>query len=1670
MTGTIADLIDLHATKRPANTALFAADRPALSYSELNNILSNTRSFLNTHSVGRGDRVALVCRPRGLAILAYLATIGTATAVPVSPDLTDAEFEDLIRTTDIVAVILSKDIITQREIAKRLGVQVFIAQDDGDGPWGRLRLEGGQTSPAKRPGFALPTDVACLHRSSGTTGRPKIVPLTHAILRLRSARDCEVLNLTPEDVTINFRPPHLSGPLNVGLLASISAGGAVVVPHDFDADAFFDDLIQFGVTWYTGGPVYHEAILARAAAHDEAIAASRLRFVRSAGYRLPVSLQHRLETTFQVPCIQKYGSSESGLVSSNPLPPGVRKPGLCGPVLGCEVRILNSDGQDLAQGETGEIAVRGPCVFQGYEDAALTQQVFQDGWFLTGDMGCLDPDGYLSVTGRLNEVINRGGQKIDPVEVEEMFRTHPAIADVICFPRPHPTLGALAALGVVLTKNASFDEAALRQFAETKLSRFKIPETIFAVDTVPRGPTGKPLRTTASQYFGLDHVTASFAPKGQAPDPADVVAQAWCTALNLPHVAEDQNFFQVGGDSLRAMRLSLLIEEATGKPLEEDTLYGPGATLAGLRAYLARQPFSQSTSARRAIAVRPDPNEALPLTSSQRRVWALCQSTPALPLYNCAFGIRVAGKLNLVALNRAVNLIIARHEALRAYFPVQSGSPVQKFRPDLILEVSLTDCSDQSGTTQEDAFTTQARAIAARPYDLENGPLVRADAFVLSQSQTALVFQLHHIITDATTTGLLAKELAQAYTAYCASKEPDLSDITVGFGDFVYWQSEQLTQARTRALLDLWTAELTGADTVLHLPTDIVRKDTPLHKGARLRFRLPTEVAVGLHALAARTGNTVFATTLAAFEILMHRITGQTDFVIGTGVDDRPAQMRDLLAGFFVNTLPVRARIDEACRFEDHLKRVQTTLRHALANRDVPLDLLVSEVRPGRRDSAAPLIQVVFGMMPKDARQRNFDDTTVDLFNFDHDRARFDMTIMLEDTEDGLDGFLEYATDTLSDETARQMIARFETLLSDIISDPTQTVDDLKVLPENERLQLREWSCGAQTPYPADSTVQTEFSNIACRFPTNIAVRQGAQTISYDALDRWSNDIAARLADAGLQSGDVVAITAHRSPAMIAALLASLKAGATYLALDPAIPLERATGMLADSDAKWVLALETATSPAPKGPWQSLKVAAAPSLDTPFTHSIPSGDQKTTACLMFTSGSTGKPKGVCVSHRGILRLVRSADYMALGPDESFLHLSSAGFDASTLEIWGALLNGGTLVQPPPGLPSITDLAALLESGTITTAWLTAGLFHQMVDLVPGCFQNLRQVLAGGDVLSPDHVRRFLEIAPNCKLINGYGPTENTTFSLTCEITAKHLQAESIPIGCPISNSTAYVLDSQKRMVPIGVEGDLFVGGDGVAHGYLNMPEQTAVVFGPDPFATRPNGQMYRTGDRARMRNDGQITFCGRDDQQIKIRGFRVELGEIETVLRRHPTLRDACVVARRDGQHVTGLAAFLVPEPRLTAASPQELRRFLSMHLSDYMVPSEFLAMDVLPLNASGKTDRAALLKIKGHHSELERIAPRTPVEELLATVWQELLEREDIAIDEDFFDLGGHSLLAMKLAFRIEEDIGLKLTEENLYRKATIRAQALALSAQLLIEATPEDASAISYESSEFE
>jgi amino acid adenylation domain-containing protein len=1043
-----------------------------------------------------------------------------------------------------------------------------------------------------------------------------------------------------------------------------------------------------------------------------------------------------------------------------------------------------------------------------------------------------------------------------------------------------------------------------------------------------------------------------------------------------------------------------------------------------------------------------------PASSAQQRLWFLDQLIPGKCFYNVPTVFRLVGELNFWALEQSFNEIVQRHESLRTTFSVSEEQPIQIVAPQLRLELPLIDLQSMPAIERETAAQQLLTDQIQRPFDLSESPLLRLMLLQLDKSEFILLVNLHHIIFDEWSSGLLIRELGILYTAFCANQPSPLPELPIQYADYAHWQQQRLETEVLQAHLPYWRQQLKDIP-VLDLSIDRARPAVQSYQGTTQQLELSQDLAEALKKLSQQTGVTLFMTLLAGFKILLHRYTNQTDIPVGSPIANRNSSELEELIGFFVNSLVLRTDLSNNPTVQELLTRVRDVALAAYAHQDLPFEKLVEELQPTRSLSINPLFQVVFALQNAPMKQLELPGLTLSSLTVEMKTTRFDLELYLwECSEDfrrlwgndwqqstGLRGVIVYNTDLFERSTISRLLQSFQTILEGMVANPNQPISEVPVLSEVEQHQLLiEWN-QTQRNYPNNQGIHQQFEHQVAKTPDAIAVRFADQQYTYDQLNRGSNQLARYLQQFGVGTGSRVGVCLGHSTETIAALLGILKAGAAYVPLDPSYPIERLQLMIEDAQVSVLLTQQQWADQFDK---QQAKLVCLdcdwPAIAQQSEANLASQTAgEDLAYVIYTSGSTGKPKGVAVPHRAVNRLVCNSDYVQIESSDRIAQISNFSFDAATFEIWGALLNGAQLVGISREVLLSQDFAAQIQQQQISILFLTTALFQQFAREIPSAFASLRCLLFGGEAIDPKAVQIVLAHGAPQHLLHVYGPTENTTFTTWYEVQEVPATA-SIPIGRPIANTQLYLLDSSLKPVPIGAPGELYVGGDGLAQGYLNQPELTARSFIKNPFTSiaAPGDRLYKTGDLARYRLDGNLEFLGRIDHQVKLRGFRIELGEIEAVLSQHPNVQTA-IVQMQAGLDKR-LIAYVVPVQK-PAPPKQELKQFLQSKLPNYMIPSGFAVLDAVPLTPNGKIDRGAL--------EVAAIAqpqiatplqfPTSAIEQTLAQLWAQLLGVEQVGVDDNFFELGGHSLLATQLMSRVRDRFQIEVSLRSLFETPTI-------------------------------
>ena len=1040
---------------------------------------------------------------------------------------------------------------------------------------------------------------------------------------------------------------------------------------------------------------------------------------------------------------------------------------------------------------------------------------------------------------------------------------------------------------------------------------------------------------------------------------------------------------------------------------------------------------------------RRSTTDKAPLSFAQQRLWFLSQLEPESSAYNEKSALRLDGALNIAALRASLTAIVERHEVLRTTVHLtDNGEPVQRIGAARNIDLPVIDISEMAADRQEVEIQRIAATLSERPFDLSQEAPLRLALIRLAPSCHVLVEVRHHIASDGWSSGVLKRELTALYASFAKGLANSLSELPIQYADYAVWQRARLQGEVLEKQFGYWRAQLQNL-AVLELPTDRPRGGSSNRRGARQFFTLSDSLLQQLKSISAEEGATLFMTLLAAFQVLLQRYTGQDDIVVGSPIAGRTCPETEELIGFFVNMLVLRTQLSGNPTFRELLARVRETALQAYEHQEIPFEKLVEELNPGRDKGQTPLFQVAFAVQNMPRSKLAMPNLTATPIEIESCSAKFDIFAAFIEAESEFTLRIEYRKELFEAATIARLFDHYRRLLEAVAVNPDQSIGELPMLTTAERRQLViDWNA-TQRDYPSDKGIHQLFEEQVVRTPDATAIVSDVEELSYRDLNQRANQLARYFTRLGVGADVLVGICMDRSIEMVVGLLAILKAGGAYVPLDPSYPKERLAYMLHDSGAPVLIAQRQFVGLFTDCKAQ-LVTCDSDRLTIAQERSENLGARSSAtqlAYVIYTSGSTGQPKGVAVPHRAVNRLVRNTDYVTLTPADVVAQASNVSFDAATFEIWGALLNGAKLVLVAKDtLLSPQALSLAIERHGITTLFLTTALFNQMVEQMPAALARLRHLLFGGEAAESQKVRALINQGPPQHLLHVYGPTETTTFASCYPVKTIAPAATTVPIGRPIANTEIYLLDAHLNPVPIGVTGELYIGGPGVARGYLNRPELTTAKFIAHPFERESRSKLYRTGDLARYLPDGNIEFIGRIDNQVKIHGYRIELGEIEAVLNQQPGVRESVVLAQACGPGEKRLIAY-VAKVGGSSGTDEALRQALQQQLPEYMVPAAFVCIEALPLTPNGKVDRKALPKpeLIGRQNDSGYVAPRTTTEAKLVEIWTNILRLERIGVTDSFFELGGHSLIAVRLVAEIEKQLNCSVPVALLFKYPTI-------------------------------
>jgi amino acid adenylation domain-containing protein/non-ribosomal peptide synthase protein (TIGR01720 family) len=1712
-------LIEAQAAQTPDAEAVVCGDE-RLNYRELNARANQLAHHLRRLGVGAESRVG-VCVERSIEMI--VAVLGVMKAggayVPLDPDYPADRLRFMLEDAGLAALLTQERLLAT--LSEHQARVVLL-----DAGWPAIAAE----SPENPVCEVGPGNLVYVIYTSGSTGRPKGVMIEHRNLvnAYRAWERAYALDAVRSHLQMaNFAFDVFSADLARALC---SGGKLVLCPPDWllEPAQLYALMQREAVECAEFVPAVLRLLIAHLEETGQRLDFMRLLICGSDAWSVGEYQRFQFLCGSATRLINSFGLTEATVDSSycDALPEflSAEQPAPIGrPFANTQLYVLNRNLQPQPVGVAGELHIAGSGLARGYlNQPELTAERFLrlrigDGGFRiegqpampgdesqngqsairnpqsameirayrTGDLARYLPDGNIQFLGRADDQVKIRGFRIEPGEVEAALKRIPSVREAVVEVRPDARGAACLAAYVVPRTGRSALPGDLRRAVAETLPGYMIPSAFVLLDELPLTPNGKVDRRVlpAPDWSAIEPDESYVAPR----TPAEAtLADIWCDVLGLQQIGARDDFFERGGHSLLATQLVSRIRDAFKVDLPLRNIF-EFPTIAELATQIDR-----AATAFDEPPITPVSRDGeLPLSYAQQRLWFLDQLEPESAAYNIPEAFRITGELDVAVLDRCLNEVVRRHESLRTTFPATTlgdGKARQVIAPELTLRFEVTNREGLDPAQRDAEAVRLASEEAQTVFDLERGPLVRARLVRFAAEDHVMLLTMHHIISDDWSSKVLFGEFAALYDAFSMGRPSPLPELPIQYADFAHWQRRWLQGEVLQRQLDFWKRELGNSPDALNLPTDLPRPSVQTFRGATESFELPDELSRALRRLGQQEGATPFMTLIAAFQTLLYRYSGMEQINVGTPIANRNRSQVEGLVGFFINTLVMRGEFKGAPSFRELLGRVRESALGAYAHQDLPFEMLVDALQPNRDLSHSPLFQVMFVLLNTPDRTRQLPATGLQLAPVEahSGAAKFDLTLFMAEDGDRMGGTLEFNTDLFTPETARRMLAHFRQLLEGIVAGPDRSVATLPMLTAAEQQQLLvEWN-RTEADYPADRCVHQLFEAQAAATPDNIAVEWDGNRLSYCDLNERANQLAHHLQKLGVGPETLVAISVDRSLEMVIGLLGVLKAGGAYVPIDPSYPAERVAWMLGDSAAPALLTQSHLVERLPAHNAQVIRLDA----DWP---KISRRSRKNPACaakpenlayVIYTSGSTGKPKGALIEHRGVVNyLTWAIDAYRVAEGEGSVVHSSLSFDLTVTSLFAPLLCGRRvrLAREDQGVEALGE--ALRDAKDLSLVKITPAhleLLGQQLKAEEAAGRT-RAFIIGGENLLPEHIAFWRRQAPETVLINEYGPTETVVGCCVYEVRPGERFTGPLPIGRPIANTRLFVLDQHRQPVPVGVPGELYIGGAGVGRGYLNRPELTAERFvelqagdwglgigdwglgagdwgvqSPVPSPQPPALiRAYRTGDLVRWLPNGELQCLGRIDDQVKIRGYRIELGEIEAALEGHRGVRAAAVVARENEGGSKRLTAYVVFEPDVEG-DVNALRAHLQSQLPEYMVPAVFVTLDALPLTPNGKVDRRALpTPVAGRDASDpgEYTAPQSPAEVTLTRIWRQVLGVERTGLDDNFFELGGDSILSIQVISRARQ-AGLHLTPKQLFEHPTIRGLAAVAGTGGLIEA----------------
>ncbi|MGC5702151.1 non-ribosomal peptide synthetase [Pseudomonas sp. NFXW11] len=1637
------------AALHPDNLALIL-DQQRLSYAELNLRANRLAHRLIELGVGTDTLVGVAVDRSLEMIVGLLAVLKAGGAyVPLDPQYPRERLQCMIEDSGLQLLLTQQALLEQLPISREL---TLVCLESGP----QWLADYSVQNPAPR---AQPGNLAYVMFTSGSTGRPKGVGIDRGSLARHVEVIIELFELKADDRALQFGTFNFDGFVEQ-LYPALCCGAGVVVRGGelWDSDTFYQQLIEHEISvadlttayWY---------LLVRDFADRGPRDYGRLRQVHIGGEAMPPEGLNawRAAGLGHVRLLNTYGPTET-TVSATALDcadyvegrhalPAMMPIGRA--LQGRAIYLLDANLNPVPLGVAGELVIGGPLLARGYfQRPELTAERFipdpfaVDGpgrLYRTGDLARYRADGVIEYVGRIDHQVKVRGFRIELGEIEARLLAQASVREALVIAADNQLLGYVVASQALDEAGQGALREQLKASLRAELPDYMVPAHLLFLEHLPLSPNGKLDRAALPKPDASQSLASWIAPVSEV---EQQVAAIWAQVLGAERVGLNDHFFDMGGHSLLATQMVSRVRHGLGVEVGLRTLFEQP-----LLGDFVRALGAVGASAPAMLAL--DRGAPLRLSYAQERQWFLWQLDPQSAAYHVPSALRLKGRLDRAALQRAFDSLVARHESLRSHLQQEGELTLQVIDPQARIELALAD-------TDEAHLQARVQALINQPFDLRQGPLMRVSLLRLAEDEHVLVLVQHHIVSDGWSMQVMVDELVQLYAAYSQGQDLQLPALAIQYADYAAWQRSWMEAGEKARQLDYWRTQLGGEQPVLELPLDHPRPALPSHSGARLNVPLPASLVAGLKALAQAQGVTLFMLLLASYQTLLHRYSGQQDIRVGVPIANRNRMETERLIGFFVNTQVLKVDIDGQMSVAQLLAQVRQRALEAQAHQDLPFEQLVEALQPERSLSLSPLFQVVFNhhISLAGSHLQRLPHLDMSPVSWDEGVAQFDLTLDIEESQDQLRASLSYATDLFDAATIARMARHWQNLLQAMVADPQQSIGQLNLLDETERQQILQlWDRNA-SGFPAGRLVHELVADRARENPEAVAVIFDTQKLTYGELDRSANRLARALIARGVGPEVRVAIAMPRSAEIMVAFLAVLKAGGVYVPLDVEYPEDRLLYMMQDSRAKLLLTHSAVAHklPIPQG-LQSLAVDRTGDWagdDDSAPQVALDGDNL--AYVIYTSGSTGMPKGVAVSHGPLVaHIIATGERYEMTAADCELHFMSFAFDGSHEGWMHPLINGARVLIRDDSLWLPEYTYAQMHRHGVTVGVFPPVYLQQLAEHAErdGNPPAVRVYCFGGDAVAQSSYDLAWRALRPTYLFNGYGPTETVVTPLLWKARAGDpCGAVYMPIGTLLGNRSGYVLDSQLNLQPIGVAGELYLGGEGVARGYLERPALTAERFVPDPFGA-PGARVYRSGDLTRGRADGVVDYLGRVDHQVKIRGFRIELGEIEARLREHEAVREAVVVAQ-DGATGKQLVAYVVAQDPAVASDTtaqagarEALRRALKARLPDYMVPGHLMFLAQMPLTPNGKLDRKGLPEPDASQLQQTYEAPQSELEQQLAAIWAEILRLPRVGLNDNFFEVGGHSLLAIQITSRVQAELGLEVPLAQLFQTESLRAYA---------------------------